>query len=615
MFTALRFLRKTVQSIRRRRYTSSRPVRRTPRLLLEGLETRTVPSASPLASPLSVVVPLAGSGPASAPFAPIEIAGAYSMPSSVSNPNNTTIAIVDAYSDPNIAGNLATFDAQWGVSAPPSFKQVNETGGTRLPAGDANWGLEISLDVEWAHAMDPTANILLVEASSSSINDLMTAVGYAASHASVVSMSWGAGEFSGETAFDTGSGGVSGFKGFANYPNTTFVASAGDSGSAVEWPSVSPDVVSVGGTTLSVNETTSGSTTTYSYGSESAWADGGGGVSSYEGKPTYQNGAQSYSTRTTPDVSYDANPNSGVYVYDTYRAGGWYEVGGTSAGAPQWSAVVALADQQRATALNTTTVETTLYANPQDLHDVTTGSNGHSATVGYDLATGLGSPNGSAVVSALTKASLLSPSASQGSSTSSGGTKTTTRNPGTQAATLALIEPAADAVVTTTPSSAAASSFSVHTVTAVAAPASTPAAVTAPWANSSWQSGGGGGVIAASPGGDGASSTDASAPTGVVHDGAGNMPWIGSVFSEALRRLQLPLTAPTPVSPAAPGGHSAPHAPMLQPAAPTPSGKIEGALPLEQIELYAVPAAVGLMGAGFELEERRRRERLLEKPR
>ena len=142
------------------------------------------------------------------------------------------------------------------------------------------------------------------------------------------------------------------------------------------------------------------------YKSESAWSDGGGGVSGYEGEPSYQNGFQSDKARTVPDVSYDANPSTGFAVYDSTNYEGyvgWYEVGGTSAGAPQWSAIVALADQVRGggstNALNTGRVENTLYGLASnattyaaDLHDVTSGSNGYAATKGYDLATGLGTP-------------------------------------------------------------------------------------------------------------------------------------------------------------------------------------------------------------------------------
>ncbi len=611
MFTTFRLLHKAILFGGRRRSDSTRPIRR-PRLVLEELETRTVPSASSLASPLSVATPLASSHLVSAPYAPAEIAGAYGVPSSVSNPNNTTIAIVDAYNDPNIASNLAAFDTEWGVSAPPSFKQVNETGGTNLPAGNADWGLEISLDVEWAHAIDPTANVLLVEASSASTSDLLKAVGYAASHANVVSMSWGASEFSGETVYDTGSGGVTGFNGFDSYTNVAFVASAGDTGGEVEWPSVSPYVLSVGGTTLSI----ASSGATYSIKSESAWSDGGGGVSSYEGKPTYQDGAQSDNARTTPDVSYDANPNSGVYVYDTYGGSGWYEVGGTSAGAPQWSAIVAQADQLRGSnnALNTATVEATLYSNPQDLNDVTSGSNGHAATAGYDLATGLGTPKAASVITALTNAALLSNDISQGSAPSNSGSVGGRggRSGGREDATIALLIESEATAVVAVPSFNGTTSANTHAVVAAGIPASLSPAVASPLANSSLQSGGGGDDATL---GNAPQPSDAPAPGVVTTEATDNVPWLGNLFTEAVHRLQLPFTAPPRVSPAAPTGHDSPPAPMKGPAAPMPSGKVGAAIPLEKIGFYVVPAAVGLCGTGLEGEERRRRERLLEKNR
>jgi subtilase family serine protease len=153
-------------------------------------------------------------------------------------------------------------------------------------------------------------------------------------------------------------------------------------------------VLSVGGTSLTLN-------TNNSYASESAWTSVGGGVSANEAKPGYQTSyGISQSGRSTPDVAYDADPNTGVYVYDscTFQPG-WYEVGGTSAGAPQWASIVALADQSRSTPLSTNNLSSgseynaatgSIYAS--NYHDITTGSNGHPAGTGYDLATGLGSP-------------------------------------------------------------------------------------------------------------------------------------------------------------------------------------------------------------------------------
>ena len=174
--------------------------------VLEGLESRTLLSVGDLVAAPSLIVSPDASAGSIAGYSPAQIRSAYGF-NSVQLGNGAvgagqTIAIVDAYSDPNISGDLSTFDSQFGLGA-AGLKVVSETGSTTsLPASNAGWDLEISLDVEWAHAVAPGASILLVEANSSSLGDLLTAVNYArnAAGVSVVSMSWGAGEFSSETA-------------------------------------------------------------------------------------------------------------------------------------------------------------------------------------------------------------------------------------------------------------------------------------------------------------------------------------------------------------------------------------------------------------------------------
>ena len=157
-----------------------------------------------------------------------------------------TIAIVTAYNDPKITSDLAAFDRQYGLSAPPSLT-VKNLGGTTT---DAGWALETSLDVEWAHALAPAANILIVEAASSSLSSLFSAVSYASKQAgvSVVSMSWGTNEFWGESYYD------SLFTTPAGHSGVTYVAASGDSGAwyGPMYPSVSPNVLAVGGTTLTL---------------------------------------------------------------------------------------------------------------------------------------------------------------------------------------------------------------------------------------------------------------------------------------------------------------------------------------------------------------------------
>jgi subtilase family serine protease len=317
-----------------------------------------------------------------------------------------TIAIVDAYDDPKIASDLSTFDRTFGLPDPVFTKATPQ--GT--PAADHGWASEIALDVEWSHAIAPGAKILLVEAASSSVSDLLVAVDYARKYpgVSAVSMSFGGGEWSGERTYD------SFFTTPAGHGGVTFVASSGDNGAAwgPEWPSTSPNVLAVGGTSL--NTASNGT-----YVGETAWNGSGGGNSAFESRPAYQTGFQTSTRRSTPDVAYNADPSTGVYTYDSFN-GAWFQVGGTSAGAPQWAALVAIANQGRALAGKSALdgPSQTMYAlykmtQPSyaaDYHDIVAGSNGYSAHTGYDLVTGLGSPKASAVVNQLT---LVSGSSSQ----------------------------------------------------------------------------------------------------------------------------------------------------------------------------------------------------------
>jgi hypothetical protein len=332
-------------------------------------------------------------------YAPGQIRTAYrvnSLPAQDAGAGET-IAIVDAYSDPNIVGDLATADAYGGIPAPPSFTVINQNGKTSpLPRGNTGWGVEISLDVEWAHFIAPAANLLLVEANTSSLSNLLAAVDTAANYSgvAVVSMSWGSSEFSTESSYD------SHFTTPKGHTGVTFVASSGDSGGVVEWPAASPEVLSVGGTTLSLNSDNT-------WKSETAWSGSGGGVSGYEASPGYQSG-MGYSKRATPDVSYDADPNTGVYIYDTYGYGGVMGVGGTSAGSPQWAALVAVADQVAGQNLDGPSqtlpaiynAANTAYS--RNFHDITSGSAGaNHAGTGFDLVTGWGSPIADSIVPAI----------------------------------------------------------------------------------------------------------------------------------------------------------------------------------------------------------------------
>ena len=261
-----------------------------------------------------------------------------------------TIALIEMYDDPNLSSDLHTFDQQYDLPD-PTLNVIDQAVGQT----DVNWGQEESLDVEWAHAIAPGASILVVEAApgytdTQAFQNLMTAVQTAstASTAStlnippvaVVSMSWGFNEFPGETLYDS----------YFTTPGITYIAASGDS-PGVEYPAASPDVLSVGGTSLLL----SGSGV---YGSETAWYDSGGGYSQYESEPAYQQAVQTTGQRSSPDVAFDADPNTGASVYYTPPAGGgrwqsnatqgsWYTVGGTSLGAPAWAGIVALVDQGR----------------------------------------------------------------------------------------------------------------------------------------------------------------------------------------------------------------------------------------------------------------------------
>jgi hypothetical protein len=367
-----------------------------------------VPDYVAYAAP-GAVAPLATAGPTG--YSPAQLRQAYGFDKITFNNgtvagdgSGTTIAIVDAYNDPNIASDLHQFDVQFGLSD-PVFTKVNETGGTSLPTANAGWSEEIALDVEWAHAIAPKANILLVEAASSSMGDLMTAVNYARNAAGVVavSMSWGGGEFFGENSYD------SYFTTPSGHSGVTFIASSGDSGAPASYPASSPNVLSVGGTSLYLNSQNG-------FSSESAWSGSGGGISAYESQPSYQKGVvtQSATYRTNPDVAYDANPSTGFAVYDSYgtpSGSPWIQLGGTSAGAPQWAALVAIADQGRAlagkAALNgpTQTLPAIYALSAADFHDTTSGSSAgrpsYSAGAGYDLVTGRGSPVANLVVNDL----------------------------------------------------------------------------------------------------------------------------------------------------------------------------------------------------------------------
>jgi subtilase family serine protease len=345
-----------------------------------------------------------------------------------------TIYIVDAMHDTNLVAELAAFNAKFGLPgctvkaiAPTATLPLaaastsacelsvvsSATGGTmtsKVPAYNAGWATEIALDVQWAHATAPLARIVLIEAPDASLNSLLDGVKLAnAMGPGVVSMSFGATEGSYTASVDAA----------FSAPRMTYLASTGDSGAAVAWPSVSPKVVAVGGTSLSWSGAGSRS--------EVAWAGTGGGTSAYTATPSYQTnavpGLGTVARRTVADVAFNANPSTGQYVAvmaPGATAVSWVSAGGTSLSAPQWAGLVAVANAVRAQTsqaplgdphvalYNQIAATPGTYASV--FADIVSGTNGSCGTcsskTGYDPLTGLGTPNVGSLLSALSGSSV-----------------------------------------------------------------------------------------------------------------------------------------------------------------------------------------------------------------
>lgn len=300
------------------------------------------------------------------------------------------IALVDAYDDATAEHDLGVFSTQFGLPACTSlngcFTKVYATG--VKPAASCSWSQEADLDIEWAHAIAPGARIVLVEAASNNSNDLAVAVNVASSLVSrngsfgEVSMSWGFSEFSGETSLDHN----------FTHPGVVYVAASGDVGGQRTYPAVSPYVIAAGGTTLTFN-------LAGQFVSESAWSSGGGGPSTYEARPSFQDSIVSHvgSKRGTPDIAFDADPQSGVAVYDSTPCGGasgWLVFGGTSLSSPAVAGILNLAGHFYASSdIELSAIYSKLGST--DFRDVTTGQAGaFSATKGWDFVTGVGSSLG-----------------------------------------------------------------------------------------------------------------------------------------------------------------------------------------------------------------------------
>ncbi|MFJ6086622.1 peptidase S8 [Streptomyces sp. NPDC092369] len=342
------------------------------------------------------ITPKAADAATPSGYGPTDLRSAYGLTSAAtSNGAGETIAIVDAYNDPNAEADLATYRSYYGLSACTTangcFKKVSQTGSTTsLPASDTGWAEEISLDLDMASAVCPNCNILLVEATSATMANLGTAVNRAVTlGAKYVSNSYGGSESSSDTSYDSS---------YFNHAGVAITVSAGDSGYGAEYPAASKYVTSVGGTALAK------ATSTTRGWSETVWKTSstegtGSGCSAYDTKPTWQTDT-GCTRRTISDVSAVADPATGVSVYDSYGiTAGWYTFGGTSASSPIIAGVYALAG----------TPSTSSYpasfpyakAGTSALNDVTSGNNGTCSTTylctaqsGYDGPTGLGTPEG-----------------------------------------------------------------------------------------------------------------------------------------------------------------------------------------------------------------------------
>ncbi len=320
-------------------------------------------------------------------YGPADLRSAYAFPAT--GGAGQTVAIVDAYDDPNAEADLGTYRAQYGLppctTANGCFQKVNQRGDSApLPVGDIGWAIEIALDLDMVSAGCPACHILLVEGDDASLDSLAAGVDTAVRlGATEVSNSYGLAE----DKFP----GVLSYRSHYNHPGVPIVASSDDDGfGAASAPAVYSSVIAVGGTSLVRADNARGW-------SETAWSGSGSGCSAWVKKPSWQKDQHCH-MRTVADLSADADPNTGVAVYDSYQVPGWLVVGGTSASAPFVTAGIALAG-------NGTTIKNAagIYRHPAAFNDVVGGTASGpdcggdylcTAVPGYDGPTGVGSPNG-----------------------------------------------------------------------------------------------------------------------------------------------------------------------------------------------------------------------------
>jgi hypothetical protein len=321
-------------------------------------------------------------------YGPADLQSAYALPSSTAG-SGQTVAIVDAYDDPNAEGDLAVYRSQYGLPACTTangcFRKVAQDGSTSYPQPDGGWSQEISLDLDMVSAVCPACHILLVEATDNTIPNLGAAVDEAvALGAKYISNSYTGVEDPAEISWDAS---------YYDHPGVVITAASGDSGYGPSYPAASPYVTAVGGTTLVPD-----ASAPHGW-AESAWAGAGSGCSAQEGKPAWQVDT-GCANRTIADVSAVADPDTGVAVYDS-GAGGWAEFGGTSVATPIIASAYALAGPPQPGTYPAEYPYDAFISGAGGLNDVTSGANGDcspaylcTAETGYDGPTGVGTPDG-----------------------------------------------------------------------------------------------------------------------------------------------------------------------------------------------------------------------------
>jgi subtilase family serine protease len=374
-------------------------------------------------------------------YSPQEIRRAYGVDSLLShgfNGKGQTIVIIDSFGSPTIAADLHTFDISYNLPDPPSFKVYTPLG--KMPFDPNNptmlsWAAETTLDVEWAHAMAPDASIALMTSPTAETEGIqglppfLYLEKYALSHhlGNIISQSWGATE---NTLFTKeGRQVLNSFNAFykeAAQKHVTVFASSGDSGVAnvdiqgkiypfptVNFPASSPYVTAVGGTSLFAD-------THGNYQSQVAWSGSGSGVSQYFAEPGYERDNLNSSLQSTlkgyrglPDIAYNADPSTAILIYLSFQPGqaGYYLIGGTSEGSPQWSGLIADGNQLAGHPLGFLNESLYEIGHSHDAsefyHDVTSGNNsaagirGYNAMPGWNLVTGWGSPKASNLLAQL----------------------------------------------------------------------------------------------------------------------------------------------------------------------------------------------------------------------